>query len=154
MKNKGRIILLVFLALFLQNWKAVPDVKIFHIDGKDVKVTHKVDGKFYGRYSGHQGGFLLLNTDGTGEYLNDYFGYAQASCKPGPISLSWGFLVDENNNIVRFKRDYGYSYPVVYLSSGEISFQGCRKKYLVDYLMVRPDGTIGVSSSDDWEKNH
>ena len=145
---------MILAVLFLQAGKVTPDVKVFHLDGKDVKVTHQVEAKFYGRYSGQQGGYLILNKDGSGEYLNDYFGYAKPSCQAGPISFSWGFLVDEKNNVVRFKRDYGYSYPVVYVSTGENSFQGCRKKYLVDYLMVRTDGTIAVSSSDDWEKNH
>ena len=147
-------ILVILSAGFIQNQKPVSEIKIFHLDGKDVRVTHRVDSKFYGKYSGEQGGYLNLNEDGTGEYLNDYFGYAEPSCKPGPISFSWGFLVDKNNNIVRFTRDYGYSYPVIYVSTGENGFQGCRKKYMVDYLMVRPDGSIGVSSSDDWEKNH
>ena len=154
MIQAGKIIFLFLGFIFLQLGQASPDVKIFHLDGKDVKVTHHVDAKFYGRYSGEQGGYLLLNEDGSGEYLNDYFGYAEPSCKSGPISFNWGFLVDEYNNVVRFKRDYGFSYPVIYVSTGDSGFQGCRRKYLVDYLMVRTNGSIGVSSSDDWEKNH
>ncbi len=145
--------LLIIAIFFLKQGIDLP-VETFKIDGSNVKVTHRCDDKFYGKYSGANGGYLLLNSDGTGEYLYDYYGYALPECHPGAILFQWGFLVDKNNNIVRFKRDYGYSYPVVYLSTGNLSFQGCRKKYLIDYLMLRPDGTIGVSSSDDWEKNH
>ena len=131
-----------------------PGVRSFRIDDKDVMVTFKADTKFYGKYSGSHGGYLLLNEDGTGEYLADYYGYALPSCQPGPVTFIWGFLIDQHNSIVKLKRDYGLSYPIIYESTGKTSFQGCRKKFLVDYLMVRPDGSIGVSSSDDWEKIH
>ena len=131
-----------------------PSYQVFILDGKEVKVTHSADAVFFGKYSGAKGGYLILNEDGTGEYLYDYYGYALPSCQPGPIVFQWGFLLDENNKIVKFEREYGYSYPIIYFSTGSTGFQGCRKKYIVDYLMLRTDGTIGVSSSDDWEKNH
>jgi hypothetical protein len=130
-----------------------PSVRIFNVNGKDVRVTFSADLRFYGKYSGSKTGYLLLNPDGTGEYKYDYFGLAKPGCKPGPISLKWGFILDEGNNIVKFARDYGYSIPVIFVSTGESSFQGCRTNVLVDYLLDLSDGTIEVSSSDDWKKN-
>ncbi len=153
MNFPGPVFLIVFFGNLLTQ-AGGPKTDTFVIDGKEVKVTHQVDQKFYGKYSGSAGGYLLLNNDGSGEYLADYYGYALPSCQPGAIRFHWGFLLDEHNSIVKFKRDYGYSFPVVYVSDGPLSFQGCRKKILVDYLLVRKDGSIGVSSSDDWEKNH
>ncbi len=147
----GQLLLIIFLFLGQEN---DPVVQTFLIDGNEVRVTHQCDERFYGKYSGANGGYLMLNHDGTGEYLYDYYGYALPDCHSGMIRFKWGFLLDKKNQIVKFKRDYGYSYPVIYLSTGSTSFRGCRNPYLIDYLMLRPDGTIGVSSSDDWEKNH
>jgi len=147
-------IFVILISFVLSGQKSIPEIQVFNIDGKEVRVTHTTDRNFFGKYSGAKGGYLNLNEDGTGEYQYDYYGYALPSCQPGPIIFNWGLLLDKNNQVVKFDRDYGYSYPIIYQSSGTISFQGCRKKYLVDYLMVRKDGSIGVSSSDDWEKNH
>ncbi|MCK5705059.1 MAG: hypothetical protein KAI29_28100, partial [Cyclobacteriaceae bacterium] len=54
--------------------------------------------------------------------------------------------------IVKFKRTYGYSYPIIYNCSGENAFQGCSKRTMVDYVLEYDDGTITISSSDDWIK--
>ena len=130
-----------------------PPVTTFTVDGKEVKVTFSADRRYYGKYSGAKTGYLLLNEDGTGEYKYDYFGLAKPNCKPGPILFKWGFILDENNNIVKFERDYGYSVPIIYVCTGESAFQGCRKNVFVDYLLDLRDGSIEVSSSDDWKKN-
>lgn len=122
-------------------------------NGSEVKTTFKVDDKFIGRYSGKKTGFLLLNADGTGVYKYDVYGFSKGDCKGGEVHFIWGFILDEKSEIVRFDRSYGYSYPIVYVSSGEAGFQDCTKKSLVDYLLVRRDGSIAVSSSDDWIKN-
>ena len=129
-----------------------PPIRTFTIDGKEVKVTFSADRRYYGKYSGAKTGYLLLREDGTGEYQYDYFGLATATCKPGPVPFRWGFILDENNNIVKFERDYGYSIPIIYVCTGESSFQGCRKNVFIDYLLDLRDGTIEVSSSDDWKK--
>lgn len=131
-----------------------PEIRVFRVEGRDVRVTCSVDPRFYGKYSGSKGGYLVLNPDGSGEYLYDYFGYALPSCEPGPIRFKWGFLVDEKNQVVKFVREYGFSIPVIYQCTGPNSFQGCRKNVFVDYLLDRKDGTIEVSSSDDWKKIH
>ena len=60
--------------------------------------------------------------------------------------------IDENGEIVKFKRTYGYSYPIIYNCSGENAFQGCSKRSMVDYVLEYDDGTITISSSDDWIK--
>jgi hypothetical protein len=130
----------------------VPSQRIFNINGKEVRVTCSAEPRFFGKYSGTKTGYLLLNADGTGEYRYDHSGPSAAGCKPGPISFNWGFILDENNQIVKFEREYGYSIPIIFMSTGESGFQGCRKNFLVDYLLDRRDGTIEVSSSDDWKK--
>jgi hypothetical protein len=152
MKFAAIHILLILYAGYCVSQDHDRRIKIINIDGKDVKVTSDADPQFYGKFTGAKGGYLLLKDDGTGEYLYDYFGFATASCKPGPIYFNWGFLVDKDNHIIRFQREYGYSYPVVYVSTGETSFQGCRKSTFLDYLLYLSDGTIEVSSSDDWKK--
>lgn len=127
-------------------------IKIFHVQDQDVRVTNQVPEKFLGKYKGTKEGYLILNEDGSGEYLYDIRGMSPEGCQSGPIQMEWGFLVDENQEIVRFRRDYGYSYPVLYISKGEIGFQGCRKSYMIDYILERKNGILTVSSSDDWVK--
>lgn len=127
-------------------------VRYLEYEGTPVKTTYKVDHKFVGKYKGAKQGFLVLKADGTGQYRYDYFGFAADNCKDGPIDIKWGLLLDDNNEIVKFKRDYGYSYPIIYFSTSENFFQGCTKIAMVDYLLVYNNGTITVSSSDDWVK--
>ena len=126
--------------------------KYFDISGKQVKVTHDADDSFYGRYQGNKEGYLLLRKDGTGEYRYDIHVSGKSSCLEGTIEFEWGFILDETNGVVRFEREYGYSYPIVYRATGERSFQGCQKEYLVDYILDKKNGRLAVSSSDDWEK--
>lgn len=117
-----------------------------------IKTTFNVDDKFYGKYSGKKSGYLLLNKDGTGIYKYDSYLFLPENCDEEEITFLWGFLTDENGEIVKFERDYGLSYPILYSCNGESSFQGCSKTSMIDYLLVHKDGTIAVSSSDDWEK--
>ena len=125
--------------------------KYFQLNGQAVKGTHYVEKKFYGEYSGRKEGYLLLREDGTGEYLYD-LNMSTEECGHGPISFDWGFLVDDNNEIVNFKRDYGLSYPVLLKCTGKPCFQLCRKEFMVDYILEKND-ILMVSSSDDWIKN-
>lgn len=128
--------------------------RIFDLNGQHVRVTHKAETDFYGRYKGAKSGYLLLREDGTGEYLYDITVPAEG-CKSGVIEFEWGFLVDENDEIVRFERDYGFSYPIIYKCTGDNCFQSCRVDFLVDYIMDKKGRYLEVSSSDDWikEKN-
>jgi hypothetical protein len=128
-----------------------PDIKFFDINGKMVKVTHRVDSFFYGRYEGAKGGYLLLNKDGSGEYLYDIM-IPSINCEPGVIPFNWGFILDENNRIVHFERDYGFSYPVIFFCTEEKCFQGCRINFMIDYILEKGNGVLEVSSSDDWVK--
>ena len=150
------VLLFVLLSLYriqeLPYQVTDPFVRSFIIEGKEVMTTFKTDAGLYGKYSGLKGGYLLLNDDGTGEYLDDYSGFALPGCPSGPIRFRWGFILNESGKVVTFEREYGYSVPVIYESTGEKSFQGCRKKIFVDYLLVRSNGTVEVSSSDDWKK--
>ena len=142
--------ILLLVLLFLPAGSTLVDnIRTMDYEGKTYRTMYNVE-KFNGTYSGAKDGYLELRPDGTGVYTYDIFGIAPASCKKGPIALEYGFLIDENDSIVRLKRDYGYSYPILLRSTGETSFQGCRTPILLDFLMVYEDGTIGVSSSDDW----
>lgn len=138
---------LIFLAasfgIFREN------VREMEYNGKSYRTTFNV-GEFNGIYSGSKDGYLELKPDGTGTYVYDIFGVAPADCKKGPISLRYGFLLDENDSLVRMERDYGYSYPILLESTGETAFQGCRTRVMLDFLMVYNNGGIGLSSSDDW----
>lgn len=125
--------------------------RIFELNGRQVRVTHEAAPDFYGRYQGAKRGYLLLREDGTGEYLYD-IAMPSEGCRSGVIEFEWGFLLDENNEIVRFKRDYGFSYPIIYKCSGDNCFQGCRVDYFVDYIMDKQGKYLEVSSSDDWVK--
>ncbi len=125
--------------------------RIFTLNDRRVKVTSDADPNFYGKYQGAKDGYLLLRKDGTGEYLYDIALPAEG-CRKGVIEFEWGFLVDENEDIVRFERDYGFSYPVIYVCTGDNCFQSCRVRYLVDYIMDKNEGILEVSSSDDWVK--
>jgi hypothetical protein len=126
--------------------------RIFIMDDKEITVTHNVDDMFYGLYQGDKTGYLLLKRDGTGEYKYDIFGVASSLCKEGIIHFEWGVPVNKENRTVKFKKPYGFSYPVIFKCSGEICFQGCSKVYLLDFILDKEDGKLHVSSSDDWKK--
>jgi len=134
-------------------FSASDKIRIIQYQGKDIKTTYAVNSKFYGTYSGRKTGKLVLNEDGSGTYTYDIFGPAPTSCKKGSIGIEWGFLIDENDNIVSSAREYGLSYPILLKSTGATQFQGCRKKVMLDFIMEYKDGNLGVSSSDDWIKN-
>ena len=128
-------------------------IKVFSVDNKQIKVTCDIDEAFYGLYKGKKTGYLLLNRDGTGEYKYDIFGVAKEGCREGVITFEWGCPVDETNKTVRYRKAYGYSYPVILKCAGDICFQGCSKEYLLEFILDKNDGRLHVSSSDDWEKN-
>ena len=113
--------------------------------------TFDVPAKFVGKYSGDKTGYLTLNADGTGMYQYDVFGYAPPSCVRQAIKMEWGFILDKEGNIVKNKRQYGYSYPMLLKSKGTTWFQGCRNEVMMDYILEKEDG-LHVSSSDDWFK--
>lgn len=143
---------IVFLALsLLFSSQTGLSVRQLEFNGSKVNTTFDIDAKFYGKYQGSKQGFLQLNSDGSGQYNYDYSGLSK-SCSSEVIEFDWGFVVDENNEIVRFERPYGYSYPIIYNCSGDNAFQGCTKRTMVDYILVYDNGTITVSSSDDWKK--
>jgi len=127
-------------------------IRYLNYEGAKVKTTYAVPEKFLGKYSGRRSGYLILNSDGTGTYHHDYIGFRKNGCNNGKIEIQWGFIVDEKNKIVHFERPYGQSYPVLYFSTGEGGFQDCTKTSFVDYILEYQDGTITVSSSDDWVK--
>jgi hypothetical protein len=129
------------------------EFRYLEYEGVKVKTTFRIDQKFIGKYSGKKTGYLILNEDGSGIYSHDYHGFRKNDCHDGEIEMQWGFLIDENGEVVRFERPYGYSYPVIYYSTGEGGFQDCTKSALVDYILEYEDGTITISSSDDWVKN-
>ncbi len=144
-------LLFVLSILLLMAFQPSERERKLEFEGSMVSTTYAVDHKFYGKYQGSKQGYLLLNTDGTGVYNYDYKGLSK-QCNSELIELKWGFLLDENKEIVRFDRPYGFSYPVIYNCSGENAFQGCTKRAMIDYILVYKNGTITVSSSDDWKK--
>jgi hypothetical protein len=117
----------------------------------EFKTTYEVPEMFYGVYEGRKSGYLKLNVDGTGEYKYDIFGLAPASCERQPIQFKWGFILNEKGELIKNKRDYGFSYPILLESTGSNSFQGCRKAVMKDFILQRGD-ILHVSSSDDWAK--
>lgn len=146
MKLLSAFILLTFL-------QTIPSetTRILKYNGSNVKTTFTIDPKFVGRYQGSKVGFLQLNDDGSGIYQYDYKKLS-GDCSEEDITFHWGFIVDENEEVVKFEREYGYSYPIIYNCLGENTFQGCTKRFMLDYILEYNDGTITISSSDDWEK--
>ncbi|MEM6525693.1 MAG: hypothetical protein AAF693_17980 [Bacteroidota bacterium] len=144
---KEALIFLVFSLLSTPN-----DIRNILYNGKEVRTTYRTNDKFYGHYTGLKEGYLKLNDDGTGEYRYDVFGFAPDHCLPETIHIEWGFLLNESDQIVSFKREYGLSYPILFKSVSATKFQGCRKEVILDFIMEYKDGTLGVSSSDDWKK--
>jgi len=128
-----------------------PNTRQLEYNGEKINTTFQIDSKFYGTYQGNKSGYLQLNPDGTGVYKYDYAGLSK-SCEGDLIEFDWGFVLTEENQIVRAERPYGYSYPIVYNCSGKNAFRNCTEKIMVDYILVYDDGTITVSSSDDWNK--
>ena len=144
--------LFVFILIWLSAHSTDQDnIRVFEYQGSNVRTTYKVDSRFYGLYKGRKSGFLELNKTGIGRYKYDVFGFAIKGCTSDAIQMEWGFLVDEDNQIVKFKREYGYSYPVLMRSISDNSFKGCREKMMLDFI-IEKDGELHVSSSDDWEK--
>ncbi|MCK5367465.1 MAG: hypothetical protein KAQ62_02905 [Cyclobacteriaceae bacterium] len=130
-----------------------PNIKNRQLEynGSTVMTTFEIEDKFYGKYKGRKSGFLSLNNDGSGIYRYDY-PEMSPECYGENIEFIWGFIVDDNGEIVKFKRSYGYSYPIIYNCTGENAFQGCTRRAMVDYVLEYDNGTITISSSDDWEK--
>ena len=141
---------LLFSTLFLFTAFYSPrSDKAFVFDGKRIKVNHEIGKKFVGKYQGKTGGYLILNEDGTGTYKYDYsFG----TCSNSPIPISWGLIKADNGSPVSFSRKYGKSYPIFFQSQDGKRFRGCQEEVLEDYLLVYKDGSIEVSTSDDWKK--
>jgi hypothetical protein len=127
-------------------------IKVLVINGQEVKVTHQVDSKFIGKYSGSKSGFLILNEDGSGVYQHDESGMMKKGCTTEGIDFEWGFLVNDQGEVVKFDRPYGLSYPVIYKATGGFQFQGCSKPFLVDNILDKKGGVITISSSSDWIK--
>ena len=142
---------LVFLWLCTWNPSGEKDRTITY-EGQEINTTFEVSSKFIGTYKGNKSGFLMLNEDGTGLYKYDIFGFAPKSCKNQPIQIEWGFLLRKEGGIVKFDREYGNSYPILLKSTSETSFQGCRESVLLDFILEYKDGSLGVSSSDNWKK--
>ena len=147
-----KLLLFIFPFLLVNTSQKNDETRIIEYNGKKVKVIYQIDERFYGLYKGKKSGFLELNKDGSGQYKYDIFGFALPGCKPGPIPLIWGMLLDDDGEPVKFEREYGFSYPILYQTTSEKSFQGCRKNVLLDFIIEKKDGSLGISSSDDWQK--
>lgn len=143
----------VLLGISLLSYLYQPDNKerVIYYQGTAVNTTFEIPGEFLGLYTGQKAGYLKLNEDGTGDYKYDIFGMAPPSCERKSIELIWGFILDEKGEVIKNKRDYGYSYPILLKSTSSTSFQGCRKEVMKDFILKR-GSTLHVSSSDDWEK--
>ena len=133
MKNPLLLCLLISITLI----SGMPNEKVreFLYNGNKVKTTYAAEERFYGTYKGRKSGFLTLNPDGTGEYKYDIFAFPMPGCTPAPIKIEWGFMLDEDGNTIQLKRDYGFSYPILYKSVGKNSFKGCRDEMLLDFII-------------------
>lgn len=146
------LILFYIFGFILFNQQGTNDKsRILEYNGVEYQTTYSVPEAFIGVYKGRKSGYLKLNTDGTGVYKYDLFGFAPASCEHKPIELVWGFILNANGDIIKNKRYYGYSYPILLKSTGGNSFQGCRKVIMKDFILDKGN-TLHVSSSDDWQK--
>ncbi len=141
------IVLLALLGLIQNPSKE----RVLSFDGSEVLTTYGIDAEFYGIYKGNKPGYLELRADGTGTYRYDYSALMK-SCEGIGIDFDWGFLIDDQGNVVRFERPYGYSYPVIYSCTGKNTFRNCTMTTMIDYILVYKTGDITVSSSDDWKK--
>lgn len=145
-----KILAFICVILFFQSEPNQKTRKL-EIDGGTVITTYAAEGKFYGKYKGSKNGYLILDSVGNGSYRYDYLGISP-NCNEEIIEFKWGFVLDENGDVLKFKREYGYSYPIIYNCIGDNTFQGCTKPTMVDYILEYNDGTITISSSDDWIK--
>lgn len=143
---------LLAMLLFIGTSDVNEKIRTINYNGQAVKTTYGIPMEFYGTYAGAKKGYLELKADGTGTYNYDVFGFAPSECEKGAIQIEWGFLLDDNNGIVSFQREYGLSYPILMKSTSSASFQGCRKEVMLDFIMKYKDGSLGISSSDDWVK--
>jgi hypothetical protein len=126
-------------------------IRVLNIDNQQVRTTFRVDSRFLGIYRGKRQGYLELRPDGSGTYRYDDAAVPGfRDCSPGEISLFWGFILTEDGEPLRFERPYGFSYPIVYIATEGQLFQGCSRTALIDYLLEYRNGSITVSSSDDW----
>jgi len=144
--------MLPFLLLLTVLVKPSENNRTFIVEDQPVKTTIAVESKFLGTYKGRKSGYLKLNADGTGEYLYDIF-LANNECRKDTIAIEWGFLLSESDEIIKFERAYGFSYPILYRSISETSFQSCSRKIMLDYILeYNMEEFLTVSSSDDWIK--
>ncbi|MCC5931582.1 MAG: hypothetical protein JJU28_20210 [Cyclobacteriaceae bacterium] len=148
--------LLVLIFHFSQN--IIPEgtqkagARYIEHENHQILTTFKVPEKFYGSYIGSKTGFLTLKKDGTGTYRYDYAVPGPQGCVAVEVSFTWGFILDDKGKVLRFERDYGFSYPIIYHANDQFGFRGCTKSSMVDYIQDRNNGTLHVSSSDDWHK--
>jgi len=145
-----KIIALFFLSLIF-GFSSSEKTRQLEYNGTLVMTTWDIERKFLGKYKGSKKGFLQLEKDGSGVYRYDYPGLSP-DCHGEQINFNWGFILDESGQVVKLERSYGYSYPIIYNCSGENAFQGCTRRNMIDFILVYKDGTITISSSDDWVK--
>ena len=140
-------IALLFI-IFITKAQGTIKTKTIKSNGKELELVIPDEDVFFGTYSGRKSGFITLKSDGTGTYKSDFsFG----ECKNQSFKIEWGFLKDKQGGVVKIKRGYGYSYPIVYKSLEGKRFKGCTEELFFDYLLQKKNG-IQVSSSDDWLK--
>ncbi|MGF1637964.1 MAG: hypothetical protein ACFCUU_12885 [Cyclobacteriaceae bacterium] len=143
----------LILLFFIMSGTNNPDkTRFLEYENSQVLTTYQAPDIFYGTYKGARQGFLTLNADGTGIYKYDYPVPGPDGCLEEEIAFIWGFIVDDAGKLVKFEREYGLSYPVIFSAEGNRGFQGCTKKAIIDYIQHRKDGSMHVSSSDDWKK--
>ena len=144
-------VFLIICILSVNAYQGENKTRVINYQGTDVNTTFDVPQEFIGFYRGRKTGYLELRADGTGEYKYDIFGLAPASCERKAIQFNWGLILDDNGEILKNKRDYGFSFPFLMESTGSNSFQGCRTPVMQDFIL-RKGETLHISSSDDWEK--
>jgi len=154
--NKVLIAALGLVALtFLAGFSALrhtPNTRVFTYNGQEVTTTFGVDARFMGKYTGRKGGYLELKANGTGLYHYDVMAFGLPACEHKPIELEWGFLVNNEGEVVKTTKPYGFSYPILLKATGFYRFKGCRETMQLDFLLEKKNGQITVSSSQDWKK--
>ncbi|BDD08932.1 hypothetical protein FUAX_13640 [Fulvitalea axinellae] len=118
-------------------------------EGKKISTVAPNSTRFLGKYKGKKSGFLQLNADGSGKFKYDFV--VGKNCSSEAFDIEWGFIKGDDGKPVKFKREYGHSYPIFYVSKSGKQFKGCREEVFLDWLLVKKDG-IHVSSSDDWKR--
>jgi hypothetical protein len=147
---KAAIVVLIFGLLVAGNNVSERQLQY---NGRSFRTTFDVPQFFYGRYEGNGEGFLQLSEDGSGVFRYDYAALSK-DCESALIAFEWGFVLDGNGAVMQVERPYGRSYPVIYNCSGPNAFKNCSERAMIDYLLVFDDGTVRVSSSDDWKKQN